>query len=198
MTLPTHSHLLPSRSRTPRYLPSPPVQALPTPFPQVVLDQGAQSSSATPLTPLCIPTMTMRRCQLFLQVQHPPYHPPSPLIVLLYILMVKDPGAQSISATRPIPPLLLRDQHPLPTRHLSAFPPVQGLPSPCPLTVKDMGAQYSSSATLQIPLRFLEVLLVPQMMQQGRRFLLVLSPPQRPPLAPPMYKHGSLFSNESL
>jgi len=149
------------------------------------MDQGPQSSSATLSTPLCIlARRTMRRCQPFLQIQHPPQHFPYPQTVLPHPPAVKVPGAQSISATPRIPLLLLQDHPPPPTRHLSVFQLVQVLSSPCPLAVKDPGTQSTSSAALLILLLFQRVLLA---MRHQRRFLPVLSPPQRLPVAPRMH-----------
>ena len=189
-TLPKDSHLLPFLSPTSRCLGFPPVQALPTPSQQVVImvDQGPPSSSATLSTLLHIlARRIMRRCQPFLQMQHPPQHLPHPQTVLPHPPMGKDPEAQSISATPSIPLLLLQDHPPPPTRHLSVFQLVQTLSSPCPLAVKDPGTQSISSVTLSILLLLLRVLLAPQMMRHQHLFLPDLPPPQRPPVAPRMY-----------
>ena len=161
------------------------------------MGQGPQSSSAILSTPLCIlARRTMRRCQLFLQIQHPPQHFPHPPTVLPHPA-VKDPGAQSISATRRIPLLLLQDHPPPPTRHLSVFQLVQVLSSLCPLAVKDLGTQFTSSAALPILLLLQRVLLAPQMMRRQRRFLPVRLPPQRPPVAPRMYNVTDYFRTGS-
>ena len=182
-TLPNHSHLLPSLSPTPRCLSSPPVQAFPTLSQRVALmmDQGPQSSSAILSTPLCIlARRIMRRCQPFLQIQHPPQHFPHPPTV-------KGPGAQYISATLRIPLLLLQGHPPPLTRHLSVFQLVQTSLRPCPLVVKDPGTQFTSSAALSILLLLQRVLLATQLTRHQRRFLPVRPPPQRPPVAPRMY-----------
>jgi hypothetical protein len=179
-TLPKESHLLP-------FLP--PVQALPMPSQQVVImmDQGPQSSSAALSTPVCIlARRTMRRCQLFLQMQHPPQHLPYPQTVLPHPPTVKDPGDQYISATPPIPLLLLQGHPPPPTRHLSVFQRVQVFSSPFPLAVKDLGTQSTFSAALSILLLLQRVLLAPRVMRHQHRFLLDLPLPQRPPVAPRM------------
>ena len=190
-TLPKDSQsLLHSLYPTSQCLPSPPVQALPTPSQRAVImmGQGAQSLSAILLTPLhFLARRTMQQCQLFLQMQHPLQHFLYPQTVLLHLPTVKDPGAQCISATPWILLLLLQD-HPLPpTRHLSVFQPVQAPLRPCPLEVKDPGAHSTSSAALPILLLLQRVLPAPQMMQHQHRFLLVRPPPQRPPVAPRMY-----------
>ena len=153
-----------------------------------MMGQGAQSSSAILLTPLYfLARRTMRRCQLFLQIQRPPQHFPYPQTVLPHLPTVKDPGAQYIFAAPPIPLLLLQGYPPPPMRHLSVFQPVQVPLRPCPLEVKDLGAHSTSSAALPILLLLQRVLPAPQMMQHQHRFLLVRPPPQRPPVAPRMY-----------
>ena len=188
-TLPRHSHLLLSLYPTPQCLPSPPVQVLHTPSQRVIItmDQGPQSSSAALSTPLCIlACRTTRRCQLFLRVQCPSQHLLYPQTVLPHPPTVKDPGAQYISATPPIP-LLLQVHPPSLMRHLSVFQLVQVLLSPCPLAFKVPGTQSTSSAALLILLLFHRVLLAPQMMQHQHRFLPARPPPQRPLVAPQMY-----------
>ena len=178
-----HPQLLPFLSPTPRCLPSPPGQALPTLSQRgVMMGQGGKSSYAALSTPLCIlARRTTRRCPLFLQIQHPRQRLPYPRVV--FPQMVKDPGAQSISAVPPIPPLLLQVQSP-PTHCLSVFQPAQVLPSPFPLTVKDPGAHFTSSAALPV---LLLVRRVPQVTQHQRPYLPVLPPPQRRPRAPRVY-----------
>ena len=188
--LPRHSHLLLSLYPTPQCLPSPPVQALPTPSQRVIItmDLGPQSSSAALSTPLCIlARRTMRRCQPFLRVQCPPQHLLYPQTVLPHPPTVKDQGAQYISATPPIPLRLLQGHPPPLMHHLSVFQLVQVLLSPCPLAVKDPGTQSTSSAALSILVLPQWVLLAPPMMRHQHRFLPVRPPPQCPPVAPRMY-----------
>ena len=189
-TLPKDSHLLPFLSPTSRCLGFPPVQALPMPSQRVVIviDQGLQSSSATLSTALHIlARRIMRRCQPFLQMQHPAQHLPYPQTVLQHPPMVKDPGAQYIFATPWILLLLLQGHPPPPMRHLSVFQLVQALSSPCPLAVKDPGTQSTSSAALSILVLLQWALLAPPMMRHQHRFLLVRPPSRRPPVAPRMY-----------
>ena len=151
----------------------------------IMMDQGPQSSSAILSTPLHIlARRIMRRCQLFLQMQHPAQYPQT---VLQHPPMVKDPGAQYIFATPWIPLLLLQGHPPPPMRHLSVFQLVQALSSPCPLAVKDPGTQSTSSAALSILVLPQWVLLAPPMMRHQHRFLPVRPPPRRPPVAPRMY-----------
>ena len=168
------------------------------------MDQGPQSSSATLSTLLCIlARRTIQRCQLFLQM-HPPQHFLYPQTVLQHLPTLKDPGAQFISATPPIPLLLLQCHPPPPIRHLSVFQLVQVLSSPCTLAVKDPGTQCTFSAALSIPLLLHQVLLAPRVMRHQHRFLPDLPLPQRLPVAPWMcnmieyFRSGSKFYVEPL
>ena len=70
--------------------------------------------------------------------------------------------------------------------HLPVFQPLQVLPSPFPLTVKDPGAQSTSSAALPV-LLVQRVLPVPQV--TGHLCLPVLPPP----LLAQTFKYGSVF-----
>jgi hypothetical protein len=114
------------------------VQAFP-PFQLEVKDPVAQTTFASPLTPLLIPLTPHRVWHQAsgLRVQPPPLHPPSVLHLLVRAFLppfpqeVKDLGPQSSSATLLSPPALQRMHH----RHPSLpfqFPP-QPIPPSCQL-----------------------------------------------------------------
>jgi hypothetical protein len=142
--------------------PCPLVQAFLRPCRRELKDPGAQYtyviSSTNLLFPPLIPAIqAMQHCQPFLQVQCPPQHPPCLRATLQRLPAVKDPTAQSISATPPTPLLLLHlillGQSPPPTRRTPVLPLVRTFLSPSPVAVNHPAGQAPFAAQLTLLLR---------------------------------------------